>query len=173
MQVSGLVLAYGGDETEGAAALLHDAIEDQGSDARHLILKQCGPDVLFLVLECTEEGTGGAEKPSWFDRKHSYLNHLERSSLGALRISIADKLQSAQELEVQVRLGGDEPYRHFVKECHTLSEKKAAVLWFHQELVKSYQARLSQLHQKQPEKTLIGIEALLLQFSLIVQYLSA
>jgi (p)ppGpp synthase/HD superfamily hydrolase len=37
MEVAGIVQANGGDETTVAAALLHDAIEDQGAEAREQI----------------------------------------------------------------------------------------------------------------------------------------
>lgn len=62
MEVAGMVAANGGDDETVAAALLHDAIEDQGAETRDAILEQCGPRVLALVEECTEAGTGGATK---------------------------------------------------------------------------------------------------------------
>lgn len=37
MEVAGIVQANGGDEITVAAALLHDAIEDQGAEAREQI----------------------------------------------------------------------------------------------------------------------------------------
>src|SRR6266849_6983150 len=51
MEVAGMVLANGGDEAIGAAALLHDAIEDQGVESQARILEKCGAEVLALVLE--------------------------------------------------------------------------------------------------------------------------
>jgi (p)ppGpp synthase/HD superfamily hydrolase len=173
MEVSGMVLANGGDETVGAAALLHDAIEDQGYASQARILETCGAEVLALVLECTEDGTGDDVKASWWARKGSYLHHIAVASPGALMISVADKLQSARELKRQVRLSGDAPYDAFVKkECSTVAERKRAVLWFHKKLVESYRDRLEMLATFPDAPTLlVGISALIEDFDEVVQYL--
>src|SRR2546423_3852335 len=42
MEVAGIVQSNGGDEITGAAALLHDAIEDQGAGARDQIREKFG-----------------------------------------------------------------------------------------------------------------------------------
>ncbi len=171
MEVSGMVLANGGSEVEGAAALLHDALEDQGRETAFRILDRCGQEVLSLVLECTEEGTGGGVKPSWMSCKLSYLSHIETASIGALRISVADKLQSAREVQRQVIRYGDNAYTEFSeKDYATIAERKVAVLWFHDRLVGSYTWRLERLKSSKNE-TLPGIEVLLTEFTTIVSWL--
>ena len=57
MEVAGIVQANGGNETTVAAALLHDAIEDQGAEAREHIRAKLGQQVLDLVEACSESET--------------------------------------------------------------------------------------------------------------------
>src|SRR5436853_5340885 len=57
MEVAGIVQANGGDETTVAAALLHDAIEDRGAEAREQIRERFGQEVLAIVEACTESDT--------------------------------------------------------------------------------------------------------------------
>ena len=54
MEVAGIVLANGGDETTVVAALLHDAIEDQGAEAREQIREKFGQEVLALLKQCID-----------------------------------------------------------------------------------------------------------------------
>jgi hypothetical protein len=55
MAVSALVLEDGGSESEAIAAILHDAVEDQGGlPTLRLIKRQFGPRVAGLVAEVTD-----------------------------------------------------------------------------------------------------------------------
>src|SRR3989304_2165672 len=55
MAVAGLVLENGGDEDEAIAALLHDAVEDQGGAAtRENITRRFGDRVVEIVDGCTD-----------------------------------------------------------------------------------------------------------------------
>ena len=67
MEVAGIVQANGGDETTVAAALLHDPIEDQGTEAREQIREKLGQPVLEIVEACTESET--FPRPPWSERK--------------------------------------------------------------------------------------------------------
>src|SRR5690242_16277117 len=98
MEVAGMVMATGAPETVVAAALLHDAIEDQGNQTRNVIRDRLGPDVLALVEECTEQGTGGLTKAPWQERKEAALLGIPALSAFALMIKTADKLQNIREL---------------------------------------------------------------------------
>lgn len=158
MEVAGMVAANGGDDETVAAALLHDAIEDQGAETRDAILEQCGPRVLALVEECTEAGTGGATKAPWRARKESYLAHIAEASPEALLISVADKLQSARELKRQVRRQGDDAYSFS-------GAGKEGQLWFHNALVDAYYARIASLEGG--EYNLAGIKALIDDFCVV------
>ena len=92
MEVAGIVQANGGDETTVAAALLHDAIEDQGAEVR------------------SESET--FPKPPWRERKETYIKQVETASVPVLLIMVADKLQNGRSDAASTDpIGaGDEPY---------------------------------------------------------------
>jgi (p)ppGpp synthase/HD superfamily hydrolase len=105
MEAAGMVYACGGTDETVAAALLHDAIEDQGIEHKAAIAA-ISPEILALVEACTEQGTGSGVKPPWRERKEAYLAHIADLPLPALLIVAADKLQSARELRRKCRLDG-------------------------------------------------------------------
>ena len=96
MEVAGIVQSNVGDETTVAAVLLHDAIEDQGAEAREHIRAQLGQAVLEIVEACTESET--FPKPSWRERKAAYLKQVEAASVAALLVMVVDKLQNSRAL---------------------------------------------------------------------------
>jgi len=108
MGVASLVLEDGGDEDEAIAALLHDAVEDQGG-RRTLgrIREQFGERVAGLVEACSD--TDEVPKPPWRTRKEAYIVHLRDPGLpaGAIRVSLADKLHNARAILFDLRAGHD------------------------------------------------------------------
>src|SRR5687768_6390261 len=78
--VAALVLEHGGDDRQVAAALLHDAAEDQGGEpvlAR--IAAELDDDVARLVRELSDslaDTTSGESKLSWDERKRGYIASL-------------------------------------------------------------------------------------------------
>lgn len=136
--VSQLVQQYGGSSEAIAAALLHDSIEDCGDYTRALILGSLGREVLALVEECTEPGTGGKEKAPWRERKEGYLQHIQAMSIGGLLISLADKTQQAEELSGTVSAKGDDAYSIF-------NAGKSSTLWFFNQLSSGYHDRIDSL----------------------------
>jgi (p)ppGpp synthase/HD superfamily hydrolase len=106
--VASLVLDDGGDEDEAIAALLHDAVEDQGGAATlALIREQFGPRVADIVAACSD--TDVVPKPPWRARKEAYVAHLSDPALpdGALRVSLADKVHNARAILFDLRAGHD------------------------------------------------------------------
>jgi (p)ppGpp synthase/HD superfamily hydrolase len=156
MEVAGMVMASGAPEEVVAAALLHDAIEDQGNQTRTSIEEQLGATVLALVEECTEPGTGGATKAPWRERKVAALQRVEHLSLGAFMIMVADKLQNAREVQYNILLRGDEAFLGFRAD-------KASILWFQQQMVQAMQLRLAALRAEQPQEPLLLISSCWLQ----------
>jgi (p)ppGpp synthase/HD superfamily hydrolase len=71
MEVAGMVLANGGDEVAGAAALLHDSIENIGERSREVIRERLGEQALSIVEECTESAS--LSSSPWKERKQDYL----------------------------------------------------------------------------------------------------
>lgn len=107
LRVAGLVIQDGGSEDEAIAALLHDAVEDQGGLERlNDIRKRYGHPVADIVDECTDSYRD--PKPPWRARKEQYLAELGDSSPGALRVSMADKLDNVNSLFRAYRIDGEE-----------------------------------------------------------------
>jgi GTP pyrophosphokinase len=97
LRVAGLVIQDGGSEDEAIAALLHDAVEDQGGLERlDDIRRRYGDPVARIVDECTD--SYGDPKPPWRERKERYVAQLDQSSSGALRVSLADKLDNVRSV---------------------------------------------------------------------------
>ncbi|GCE06714.1 HD domain-containing protein [Dictyobacter aurantiacus] len=148
MEVAGIVMSSGAPEVAVAAALLHDAIEDQGAETRVLIQEQLGDEVLRLVEECTEPGTGGPTKAPWRERKEGYLQQIHTASSYALLIKCADKLHNARDLRKQVWFEGTRAYAAF-------STGKDDKLWFYNAFVQAAHQRLSTLQSQQPSEPLL------------------
>ena len=96
--VAALVMEAGGTEVEVTAALLHDAVEDQGgAPILELIRDQFGDQVADIVKGCTDEipEVGKPKKP-WQQRKEAYIAHLDSASHSVRLVSNADKLHNAR-----------------------------------------------------------------------------
>lgn len=102
--VASLVLEYGGDEEQAIAAMLHDAVEDQGTDLEPVIRERFGTRVADIVLGCTDADT--LPKPPWRERKEAYIHHLEEASREVLLVSLADKVHNARAICTDVRTHG-------------------------------------------------------------------
>ena len=97
LSVAALVLENGGDEDEAIAALLHDAVEDQGGKVtRKAILNMFGERVTEIVDGCTDADT--IPKPSWRERKEQYIEKLRDASSSVRRVALADKLHNARSI---------------------------------------------------------------------------
>jgi len=93
--VASLVLEDGGSEDEAIAALLHDAVEDQGGAPRLADIRaRFGERVAAIVAGCTDAETD--PKPPWRERKAAYLAHLREAPPDVLRVSSADRLYHAR-----------------------------------------------------------------------------
>jgi (p)ppGpp synthase/HD superfamily hydrolase len=93
LAVTALVLEDGGDEDLAIAALLHDAVEDQGGSATmDLIRERFGGHVAGLVEALTESAEWSSQP--WLVRKRRQLERLEAAPPEALRIKAADTLHN-------------------------------------------------------------------------------
>jgi (p)ppGpp synthase/HD superfamily hydrolase len=98
------VLEDGGNEDETIAALLHDAIEDQGGNAtRQEIDRQFGAQVSAIVEGCTDSEI--IPKQPWRERKEKHLRSLTTASSAILRVMTADKLHNARSIAVELKQG--------------------------------------------------------------------
>jgi (p)ppGpp synthase/HD superfamily hydrolase len=104
--VASLVLEYGGDEDQAIAGMLHDVVEDCGSQHESIVRERFGDRVADIVLACTdgtEESKAAATTPeakfeNWRQRKLAYLKHLRSEKADALLVSCCDKLHNARAI---------------------------------------------------------------------------
>jgi (p)ppGpp synthase/HD superfamily hydrolase len=123
MSVAALVLEIGGDEDEAIAALLHDAIEDQGGEkTRQRIQQEFGDRVTQIVEGCTEM----LQQPplSWRNRKLQYLEQLRYASSSVQRVVLADKLHNLRSLLASFQQDGAIVWSRF-------NRGQAETLWFY------------------------------------------
>jgi (p)ppGpp synthase/HD superfamily hydrolase len=158
LAVSALVMENGGSEDEAIAALLHDSIEDQGHDYESLfhvepklgrealkrdIELQFGTAVLSIVRQCTDDEYLPAGRPTekgsveeWHRRKQAYVAGLkQKSDLGALRVSCADKLHNARAIFADYEVDGEKLWQRFT------AKSKTEQLWYYSGLVDAFVER--------------------------------
>ncbi len=112
MAVAALVREHGGDEDEVVAALLHDAVEDQGGwSTLEEIRRRFGRRAAKIVEGCSE--TAETPKPPWRPRKEAQLARLRAASASVRLIAAADKLHNVRCLLREYRRGGEAIWAHF------------------------------------------------------------
>ncbi len=142
LAVAAIVIEYGGDEDQAIAALLHDAVEDQGGpETLKRIRARFGKRVADLVDACTDSYEQGPNKPEWKVRKAKYLASLPGKPAEALLISAADKLHNATSIL--------EDYLVLKEELWTRFKGGRESLWYYRELVKCLRNRTDpRLHRR-------------------------
>src|SRR6202142_1317805 len=130
--VTSTVLTHGGDEDEAIAALLHDAVEDQGGKPRlREIRRKFGARVANIVQGCTDADT--EPKPPWLERKKNYLRHLQDADSSIRLVSAADKLYNAREILSDFRSHRDSVWARF-------KGGKEGTLWYYSEVAEILRA---------------------------------
>ncbi len=134
--VASLVVEAGGDEDMAIAALLHDAVEDQGGLPRlHEIENMFGRRVARIVKGCTDSDAIEPQlKAPWCERKVSYIRHMEQEADAEVRlVSVADKVHNARAILTDHYEAGDSVFDRF-------SGKKNGTLWYYRALVSAFHA---------------------------------
>lgn len=141
-QVKGLVLEHGGSIDQAVAALLHDALEDAASPAERaereaVITREFGPQVLAIVLDCTDTGADEAadSKAPWKERKTRYLEHLRHASRESLLVAACDKRHNLHALVWDVRTQGAVYLERF-------SGDPAEQVWYFESIVSALAGRV-------------------------------
>jgi (p)ppGpp synthase/HD superfamily hydrolase len=112
LAVCALVIEHGGSEDQAIAALLHDAAEDQGGEARlNDIRARYGAAVADIVADCTDAWS--EPKPPWRPRKEAYLAALPSKPPTSLLVSLADKTHNAGAILADYRVLGDALWDRF------------------------------------------------------------
>lgn len=127
LAVTALVIEDGGDEDQAIAALLHDAVEDQGGYKTLAEIRRLyGGHVAEIVEALTDAFTN--PKPPWRERKERYLDHLRQATPEVRRVSLADKLHNARSILRDLRSDGEGVWDRF-------NGGKEGTLWYYRSLL--------------------------------------
>ncbi|KST63832.1 HD domain-containing protein [Mastigocoleus testarum] len=130
LSVAALVIENGGDEDEAIAALLHDAVEDQGGKAtREVILSMFGQRVTEIVDGCTDADT--IPKPPWQERKEQFIERMHHASSSVRRVVLADKLHNARSILRDLFMYGEVTWDKF-------KGGKSGSLWYYRSLLEIF-----------------------------------
>lgn len=152
LAVTAIVLEQGGTETEAIAALLHDAVEDQGGLAtRAEIQRRFGEDVVAIVDGCTDAVT--MPKPPWRERKEAYVAHVRHASPSVRFVSASDKLHNARAILADYRQLGDALWGRF-------QGGREGTLWYYRALVDAFRTAESTPLIEELERTVSELERL-------------
>ena len=118
------------------AALLHDAVEDEGGLPRlRDIEAKFGPEVAKIVEGCSDSFEEDASrKQEWEVRKASYIERLRHEPFSTLLVSAADKLYNARAMLEDYRETGPKVWERFKRG----GEQQ---LWYFRELIRVYDER--------------------------------
>jgi (p)ppGpp synthase/HD superfamily hydrolase len=100
LRTAGLVLGFGGDAAQTAAALLHDTLEDCPGVTEAGLRARFGDDVAGIVRALTDvlEGDTPEKKSPWLERKTRYLAHLASVPPRTQLVAACDKLDNLRSL---------------------------------------------------------------------------
>lgn len=117
LRVAGLTIEYQADEDTAIAALLHDAVEDQGGmETAQLIREKFGDRVAGFVLDCSDSARPKSEKKApWKMRKEAYIKHLLVEPPESRLISACDKLDNLRCSISSYRVQGPSFWNNFNK----------------------------------------------------------
>lgn len=130
LAVTAIVLENDGTEDQAIAALLHDAVEDQGGfETLNKIEEHYGGDVAKIVEGCSDSFTD--PKPPWEERKSTYLIKIKGSSDAIQLVSLADKVHNARSILRDIQTGEIGIWDKF-------NGGKDGTLWYYQSLVEVF-----------------------------------
>lgn len=152
LAVASIVIENGGTEDEAIAALLHDAIEDQGgSKTREEIRRRFGDKVTAIVDGCTDADQW--PKPPWRKRKEDYIAHLAHASKSVQLVSLADKLHNARTILQDYRVVGEDLWKRF-------NGGREGTLWYYRALANTFRAMGSTQLVKELDRVVSELERL-------------
>jgi len=148
--VTSIALEHGADEEEAIAALLHDAVEDQGGQqTADEIRRRFGERVIEIVLGRTDADT--IPKPPWRERKESYIAHIEQASPSAWLVAAADKLYNARSILADFRQLGDAVWSRF-------NGGREGTLWYYRTLADKLRDKAQPALAEELERVVSALE---------------
>jgi (p)ppGpp synthase/HD superfamily hydrolase len=155
LAVAATVMEHGGNEDEAIAALLHDAVEDQGGLATLAeIRRRFGDTVARIVDGCTD--TAESPKPPWRPRKEAYLARLQQASPSVRLVSAADKLHNIRSILREYRRHGESIWGLF-------RGGREGTLWYYRSVVDSLKQRGGNALVEDLERAVMELEQLVRQ----------
>lgn len=155
--VSSIVIEYGGDEEMAIAALLHDAVEDQGGLPRlREIRRKFGKRVAHIVDGCTDAYV--EPKPPWLERKRAYVRRVGSESEDVRLVSAADKFSNVRETVHDLRVQGEVVFERF-------AGKKEGTLWYYRALVEEFRKAGSNPLIEELDRAVAELESLVSSFT--------
>ncbi|WP_422357003.1 HD domain-containing protein [Qipengyuania flava] len=128
--VAAIAIENGATEDQAIAALLHDAVEDQGGAERlDDIGMRFGEEVARIVDDCTDSDM--EPKPPWRARKEAYLTSLSHKPAASLEVSIADKTHNAGAIVADRHVHGEQVWTRF-------TGGKDGSLWYYRALADAF-----------------------------------
>lgn len=132
--VASIALEIGADEDQAIAALLHDAVEDQGgAPCLAEIRERFGDRVASIVSDCTDADT--VPKPPWRERKEAYIASLAHKPADSLLVSLADKTHNARAILDDLVVHGPALWKRF-------TGGHEGSLWYYDQLARAFHERL-------------------------------
>jgi (p)ppGpp synthase/HD superfamily hydrolase len=142
LRTCAIVLENDGSETEAIAALLHDAVEDQGGEPQAVRIGELfGADVERIVRGCTDsfaDTQRGEPKAPYAVRKLGYIMRLRDEAEDVAFVSAADKLDNARATQRDLAEQGEDVWRIF-------SASKARTIAYYRALLAVYRTKGARL----------------------------
>lgn len=133
LAVAAIALENGADEDQAIAALLHDAVEDQGGLPQlEAIRSRFGESVAAIVADCTDAHE--KPKPDWRARKDAYIASLAHKPARSLAVSLADKTHNASAINADLRAHGAAVWDRF-------NGGRNGTLWYYRALAEAFRAK--------------------------------
>lgn len=129
MGVAAIVGRYAGDEDQFIAALLHDAVEDQGGlETLDRIRERFGDTVAGYVAGCSD--SDDSPKPPWRERKERFIAFVKSAPPEQRLVIAADKLHNARAIVSDLHEKGNALWDLF-------KAGREGTLWYYAEVVRA------------------------------------
>lgn len=156
LAVAAIALENGADEDQAIAALLHDAVEDQGGLERLADIRdRFGDAVAAMVADCSDSHE--EPKPEWRPRKETYIASLTHKSPRSLAVSLADKTHNVSTINADLRAVGASVWDRFTR-------GKEGSLWYYRALADAFAQLLPGHAATRFEREVAEMEELALRF---------
>ena len=150
LAVASLVLEAGGSEDEAIAALLHDAVEDQGGPPTAArIRRRFGDRVADIVDACTEDRSRGDD---WLSRKREAIRRAAVADASTRLVIAADKLHNLRSLAADRRRVGGRAWEFF-------HGGREGAVWYHRAMADSLASAGGSPLQAELEREVRALEA--------------